>query len=61
MGETLHNGKFDVLPTGVANSLPCSYCEYRSVCGYEDGDDFKKISGDSHADVLQMLEGDNNE
>ena len=61
MGETLHNGKFNVLPTGVANSLPCSYCEYRSVCGYEDGDDFKKISGDSHEDVLQMLEGDNNE
>ena len=61
MGETLHNGKFSVFPTGEAKKLPCSYCEYRSVCGYEDGDDFKKISNDKHGSALKKLEGDDNE
>ena len=61
MGEILHNGKFNVLPTGSSNSLPCSYCEYRPVCGYEDCDDFTKLSSDKHEAILEMLEGDDNE
>lgn len=61
MGETLHSGKFDVLPTGEAKKLPCTYCEYRSVCGYEDGDDFVRITSLKHGPALKMLEGDDNE
>ena len=61
MGETLHSGKFAALPTGDAKNLPCVYCEYRSVCGYEDGDDFTKNTSLKHGPALKMLEGDDNE
>ncbi|MDD5924186.1 MAG: PD-(D/E)XK nuclease family protein [Clostridia bacterium] len=43
MGESLQNGGIDVLPIKGKYDA-CSYCAFRSVCGYEEGDRCKKIS-----------------
>ena len=59
MGKTLHKGEFLTLPTGENNySLPCKYCDYRSICGFENGDDYRKPEKYSHEEVLKMLSGD---
>jgi len=62
MGNSLHKGEFSVYPTGAKDDeLPCKYCGYRSVCGFEDGDEFNKMCGGKHGEALKMLEGDDNE
>ncbi len=62
MGKALHNGEFLTLPTGENNySLPCKYCDYRSICGFENGNDYRKPEKYSHEEVLEMLSGDYDE
>lgn len=59
MGNSLHNGKFSILPASESGKpKPCGYCEYRSVCGFEDGDNTSEICNLAHGKVLEMLGGD---
>lgn len=44
MGRDLHEGLIDAYPSGKSDSkLPCSYCDYKTVCGYEDGIPYKQL------------------
>jgi ATP-dependent helicase/nuclease subunit B len=62
MGEALHNGEFPVLPSSSSGQAKqCFYCDYRSICGFEDGDLTNEICNEKHAKVLEMLGGDCNE
>lgn len=38
MANTLREGQIGALPTFTENFHACDYCEYRAVCGREDGD-----------------------
>ena len=58
MGNKLHNGEIDVLPAKTSSGSPCAYCDYRSVCGFEEGDAENSIIHISHEKTLKMLEGD---
>ena len=63
MGNSLHKGEFSVCPTGsTEDELPCKYCGYRSICGFEEGEPFNKLCGGKHGEALARLEGgDDNE
>ena len=59
MGEALHNGEFPVLPSSSSGQAKqCFYCDYRSICGFEDGDTTNEICNEKHNKVLEMLGGD---
>lgn len=59
MGEALHNGEFPVLPSSSSGQVKqCFYCDYRSICGFEDGDTTNEICNEKHNKVLEMLGGD---
>lgn len=56
MGGALHSGEIPAYPCGE-NFIPkpCSYCEYSSICGYEDGDSVRNIDRLNHAQALAAL------
>lgn len=62
MGNSLHNGIVAPVPTGKdGEGKMCKYCSYKSVCGYEYGDEISEITSLSHAKALERLEGSENE
>ncbi len=57
MGNALHDGIISALPVGEdSDRLPCKYCDYRFVCGYENGNDFIKKHSLRFGDTLRLLE-----
>lgn len=42
MAELLHSGEIAAEPA-VSDSSPCRFCEYRGVCGFEEGDPERRI------------------
>ena len=61
MGNSLHEGFIPAIPAGVNDEgKMCKYCSYKSVCGYEYGDEVCEILNVSHKDAIDMLGGSNN-
>ncbi len=61
MAENLQNGEISAVPSAPAeNKLPCRYCDYRSVCSYEEGIPFRQRKSMKNEDVIKQLteEGD---
>jgi len=57
MGEALHSGEIPPYPFVDSNDYSaCTYCDYKSVCGFETGDRVKNIEKLHHDKVLEMLE-----
>lgn len=57
MGLSLHKGDVPVYPYGKEDkSKACKYCEYFSVCGFENGDTVRNIEQLNHQQVLKELE-----
>lgn len=57
MGLSLHKGAIPVYPYRKKNKKSiCSYCDYSSVCGFEDGDAVRNIEKLNHQQVLKKLE-----
>ena len=62
MGNALHTGKIAPVPTGKdGEGKMCKYCSYKSVCGYEYGDETVETTSLTHAKALERLEGNENE
>lgn len=62
MGNALHKGLVAPVPTGKdGEGKMCKYCSYKSVCGYEYGNDTVEITSLTHAKALERLEGNENE
>lgn len=62
MGDSLHKGEVYAIPCGSkGEGIMCKYCSYKSVCGYEYGDEVREISNFNHNTALQMLGGDDDE
>ena len=58
MGNALHNGEIAPVPTAKdGEGKMCKYCSYKSVCGYEYGDETVEITSLTHAKALERLEG----
>lgn len=53
MAQTLREGDIAVLPVKDAH---CDTCDYRAVCGFEEGDPVRSVADEKNADVLKRLE-----
>lgn len=53
MGDRLHEGKIEAVPTDKA----CDYCDYKSVCGFESGDTVREVPKFKFDECLDMLRG----
>ncbi len=57
MGNSLHNGIIRAFPFGKdGEGESCEYCEYKAVCGHEDGDAVNEYKSLKHNDALKELE-----
>ena len=54
IAEKLHRGEIPALPLESA----CSYCDFKPVCGFEDGDDVLQLTEYTDEDVRRILEED---
>ena len=63
MAEQLRGGEISALPAeGRSYKEVCKYCDYKTVCAYEDGIPVRALSDDKLADVLAALsKGDEND
>ena len=52
MAGNLRSGAIEALPAHSS----CDYCDYRSVCGREDGDPEREIASMRHAECLRILD-----
>ncbi|MCQ2479358.1 MAG: PD-(D/E)XK nuclease family protein, partial [Clostridia bacterium] len=53
MGNSLHEGKIQAVP--IENK--CEFCDYRSICGFENGDEIREIPDLKDKECLEMLKG----
>ncbi len=53
MGDSLHSGKIEAVPI----EDKCVYCDYRSVCGFEDGDEVRVIERFKPDECISILKG----
>ena len=59
MGNDLHDGKICAMPLAKdGKPIPCSYCDYKAVCGFENNVETRDIFNASHKDVIKMLGGE---
>ena len=56
MADSLCDGKIGAVPTVKNTSSPCSYCEYRVVCGFEEGDEVMTAVKLHRNEVLKEVE-----
>jgi ATP-dependent helicase/DNAse subunit B len=62
MGNSLHNGRVSPVPVGKdGEGKMCKYCAYKSICGYEYGDETVEITSLTHGKAIERLEGNENE
>lgn len=62
MGNSLHKGQVSPVPCGKdGEGKMCKYCPYKSICGYEYGDEINEITSLTHGKALERLEGYDNE
>lgn len=58
MGRDLHNGRIEILPF---KDKSCTYCEYSSVCRFEEGDRERILSNISNDQALKIIEQEEEE
>ncbi|MCR5484656.1 MAG: PD-(D/E)XK nuclease family protein [Clostridiales bacterium] len=59
MAESLGNGKIEAVPVRGKNyDKTCDYCDYRGVCGFENGSRTRKLSDMNYGDCLEILDGE---
>ncbi len=61
MASSLLDGKIERCPS-KGKFDPCQYCDYKNVCGYENGKPYRKIEYYNTDEVLKMMkDGEENE
>lgn len=53
MGNSLHEGRIEAVPI----ESKCDYCDYKSVCGFENGDEIREIPKFKPDECLEILKG----
>ena len=56
MAEELSRGTIPAYPINTNDYPTCSYCDYREVCGYEEGDPIRTIERMNNKEVMEKLE-----
>ncbi|MCL2035155.1 MAG: PD-(D/E)XK nuclease family protein [Oscillospiraceae bacterium] len=55
MAEHLRDGRILACPTAANGVLACEYCDYKAVCGFEQGDEVTQIAKLDKDEVLKLL------
>lgn len=58
-GRRIIDGEIGIEPYKIKNSIPCTYCEYSSVCGFDvrfEGNSYRKLTDISKEDVWKEWE-----
>ncbi|MBR5485845.1 MAG: exodeoxyribonuclease V subunit gamma [Oscillospiraceae bacterium] len=55
MAENLHKGNVAPKPVSGGGYEPCDYCDYKSVCGHEVCDEYKKIEVLNKDEMFQLI------
>ncbi|MDL2232306.1 PD-(D/E)XK nuclease family protein [Ruminococcaceae bacterium OttesenSCG-928-L11] len=58
MGQSLLEGKVPAVPVETAEGSACRFCDYRAVCGFEEGDRVRAIAKLDRDAVLKLLSED---
>ena len=61
MAVGLTQGEIGAVPMAAADYPTCAYCDYRAVCGFEEGDRVRDIAKMDREAVLKLLEKGPNE
>jgi len=56
MAAALHNGNIGALPATVSNKTACDYCDYKTVCGRENGMPVRSVAKLGHDEALAIIE-----
>ena len=59
MAELLRSGRILSRPTVEDGVLSCEYCDYKAVCGFEQGDEITQVAKLDKDDVLTLLAQEN--
>ncbi len=62
MAENLQKGAIPVLPTHLnTTNVACKYCDFKSICGFEEGDAIKTLDSTSSFDKAkaELMKGEN--
>lgn len=51
MAEALHAGRIAAFPV-AGQHTPCKYCDYRLICGHEQGDPEQELSAIAREQIL---------
>lgn len=60
LAESLHQGRIQALPAqgeGASARPPCDWCDYRSLCGHEEGDPVRLLAELDRQEALQAMKG----
>lgn len=60
IARSLLGGKIERMPSKGTKIDACAYCDYKNVCGYEDGKSCRSVENLKNADVLERMKGGNN-
>ncbi|MDE7428963.1 MAG: hypothetical protein K2N00_06800 [Lachnospiraceae bacterium] len=58
IGKEILNGTISVNPCEMGSDLACTYCAYKSVCGYDDGTEgypVRKLKKLGNEEVLERM------
>lgn len=62
MAEELYSGNIEVKPLQKSGQRPgCEYCEFSTVCGFEDGDEVNQYQDFDKAELFAQLENEENQ
>ncbi|MBC8575992.1 PD-(D/E)XK nuclease family protein [Yanshouia hominis] len=56
MAEELHRGEIAARPSCRGTESPCGYCDYRGICGFEEGDPVRELAALDRDAVLKELQ-----
>ena len=59
MADSLHGGKIEAVPSyGASYKHVCQYCDYKSVCAYEEDIPVKELYDTDLDEALRNLDGE---
>jgi len=56
MAEGLYNGKVERMPVKGSDTDSCEYCDYKTVCGYEEGKSARQIINRDNKAAIEIID-----
>lgn len=56
MADALWEGQIAACPSSRSGERPCDYCDYRGMCGFEEGDPVRELAALDRDEILSRLQ-----